>query len=71
MGVERKLELRQGTGDWLAETTGVQFLEWIGKVGTWQYAIAIGGVILAIAAGLRLFERLGASGRKMKGEGIL
>ena len=61
----------KGTGDWLAETTGLQFLEWIGKVGTWQYAIAIGGVILAIAAGLRLFERLGASGREMKGEGIL
>lgn len=61
----------KGTGDWLAETTGLQFFEWIGKVGTWQYAIAIGGIILAIAALLRLFERLGETAGAEKGEGIL
>lgn len=61
----------KSTGDWLAETTGFQALEWIGKVGTWQYAIAIGGIILAIAAFLRLIERLTAPKETATGEGIL
>ncbi len=43
---------------WLADTTGIDTLLWVGKVGTWQYAIAIGGALLAIAALLRLIERL-------------
>ncbi|MDE4176289.1 TRAP transporter small permease subunit [Phaeobacter sp. PT47_59] len=42
----------------LAETTGIPLLEWIGKLGTWQYAIAIGGVLLAVAAALKLLQRL-------------
>ncbi|OCX67358.1 C4-dicarboxylate ABC transporter substrate-binding protein [Thioclava sp. SK-1] len=49
----------KSTGRWLAETTGIDALVWIGKVGTWQYAIAIGGVLLAIAAVLKFIERLG------------
>lgn len=48
----------KSTGDWLAESTGFPVLAWIGKVGTWQYAIALGGLILAVAAFLRLLERL-------------
>ena len=48
----------KSTGDWLAQATGIEALEWIGKVGTWQYAIVLGGAMLAIAAALRLFERL-------------
>lgn len=48
----------KSTADWLAEITGLQALEWIGKIGTWQYAIAFGGVILALAALLRLIERI-------------
>lgn len=48
----------KSTGDWLAEVTGLPALEWIGKVGVWQYAIAFGGVILVIAALLRLIERV-------------
>ena len=45
------------TGDWLAQVTGIPLLEWVGKVGTWQYAIVLGGAMLTIAALLRLFER--------------
>ncbi|WP_068110857.1 TRAP transporter small permease [Tropicimonas marinistellae] len=51
----------KATADWLADTSGVTALEWIGKAGTWQYAIAIGGLMLSIAALLRLVERLGAA----------
>ncbi|NDR55488.1 TRAP transporter small permease [Aliiruegeria sabulilitoris] len=63
----------KSAGDRLAETTGLQFLEWIGKVGTWQYAIAIGGAILAVAALLRLVERLTSVDQTEveTGEGIL
>ena len=48
----------KSAGDWLADTTGIAPLEWVGKVGTWQYAIAIGGAILCIAALLKFLERL-------------
>nr|WP_321454683.1 TRAP transporter small permease [uncultured Cohaesibacter sp.] len=48
----------KSTGDWLAQITGIPALEWIGKVGTWQYAIVLGGAMLAIAAALRFYERL-------------
>lgn len=51
----------QAAADGLAEFFGLPILEWIGKVGTWQYAIAIGGVLLSIAALLRLIERLATS----------
>ncbi|WP_119309046.1 TRAP transporter small permease [Cohaesibacter haloalkalitolerans] len=50
----------KSTGDWLAQITGIPWLEWVGKVGTWQYAIVLGGAMLAIAAILRLSERLSA-----------
>ncbi|MDX1742303.1 MAG: TRAP transporter small permease subunit [Ruegeria sp.] len=42
-----------------AESTGLETLIWIGHVGTYQYAMAIGGLMLAIAAGAKFFERLG------------
>ncbi|MEC8795718.1 MAG: C4-dicarboxylate ABC transporter substrate-binding protein, partial [Pseudomonadota bacterium] len=48
----------KSAGDWLAESTGIAALEWVGKVGTWQYAIAIGGALFAVAAALRLAARL-------------
>lgn len=48
----------KSTADWLAGATGIDWLVWIGKVGPWQYAIAFGGGILAIAAALKLVERL-------------
>ncbi len=48
----------KSAGDWLAEATGIAALEWVGKVGTWQYAIAIGGALLCIAGALRLLQRL-------------
>lgn len=51
----------KSTGDWLANVTGIQALEWVGKVGTWQYAIVFGGAMLAIAAALRLSDRFTAS----------
>lgn len=47
----------KSAGDWLADVTGLPFLEWIGKVGTWQYAIVLGGALLAVAASIRLIER--------------
>ncbi|WP_319530210.1 TRAP transporter small permease subunit [uncultured Cohaesibacter sp.] len=43
---------------WIAESTGIDALVWIGKVGTWQYAMAIGGGMIAVAALLRLIERI-------------
>lgn len=51
----------RSTGRWLADTTGLEWLNWIGKVGTWQYAMAIGGAILAVAALIRFIERLAAN----------
>ena len=48
----------KSAGDWLAESTGIAVLEWVGKVGTWQYAIAIGGALFAVAAAVRLAARL-------------
>lgn len=50
-------------GDALADGSGLPALEWIGKLGTWQYAIALGGGLLALAAALKLIERLGGSAR--------
>ena len=45
--------------NWLADSTGLQFLTWVGKVGTWQYAMVLGGVMLAVAAALRFINRIG------------
>ncbi|PLX38250.1 MAG: C4-dicarboxylate ABC transporter substrate-binding protein [Hyphomicrobiales bacterium] len=52
----------KSAASWLVDTTGIPMLSWIGKVGTWQYAVAIGGVMLAIAALLKLLERLQSGG---------
>lgn len=38
----------------LADGTGLAWLEWLGRVGTWQAAIAVGGAALTLAAALRL-----------------
>ncbi|WP_417669174.1 TRAP transporter small permease [Roseibium sp.] len=48
----------RSTGRWLVETTGLEWLGWIAKVGTWQSAMAIGGAMLALAAFVRLMERI-------------
>ena len=42
----------------LAGSTGLLWLEWLGRMGTWQSAIAFGGIILAVAALIRLLVRL-------------
>lgn len=42
----------------LAESTGFLWLEWLGRMGSWQSAIAFGGIILALAALVRLLVRL-------------
>ncbi|MCW2309410.1 TRAP transporter small permease [Rhodobium gokarnense] len=47
-----------GSARALADSTGLAWLEWIGHVGTWQSAIAIGGVLLALAALIRFLTRL-------------
>lgn len=47
----------KSTGDWLVQLTGNETLAWFGKTGTWQYAIVFGGVLLVIAALLRLSAR--------------
>lgn len=47
-----------GTAKDLAAATGAEWLVWLGKMGTWQAAIAAGGAILAIAAAIRLALRL-------------
>ena len=51
----------KSTADALAQSTGIEALTWLGKVGPYQYAIAFGGALLAIAAALKLMQRL--SGR--------
>jgi TRAP-type C4-dicarboxylate transport system permease small subunit len=42
----------------LAEATGIPALEWLGRMGTWQASIAMGGAILVIAALIRFGQRL-------------
>ncbi|QFS81237.1 2,3-diketo-L-gulonate TRAP transporter small permease protein YiaM [Roseivivax sp. THAF40] len=42
----------------MAETTGIAWLEWLGRVGTWQSAIAVGGAALTLAAALQLAAKL-------------
>jgi TRAP-type C4-dicarboxylate transport system permease small subunit len=42
----------------LAENTGIAWLEAVGRMGTWQAAIAVGGAALTLAAVLRLAARL-------------
>ncbi|ANT62617.1 C4-dicarboxylate ABC transporter substrate-binding protein [Salipiger sp. CCB-MM3] len=48
----------KATADALAQSTGIDALVWLGKVGPYQYAVAFGGAILAIAATLKLIQRL-------------
>lgn len=50
----------KSAGNWLVDTTGIEALIWVSKVGTWQYAIAIGGALLAFAAFLKLIDRISA-----------
>lgn len=42
----------------LAETTGIDGLEIFGKLYPYQFAMAVGGVLVAVAALLKLAERL-------------
>lgn len=48
----------KSTADALGASTGIDALVWLGRVGPYQYAIAFGGALLAIAAALKLVERL-------------
>ncbi|MGR3379161.1 TRAP transporter small permease [Salipiger abyssi] len=48
----------KSTADELASSTGIEALVWLGRVGPYQYAIAFGGALLAVAAALKLAERL-------------
>lgn len=52
----------KSAGKWLSETTGIEGLIWVSKIGTWQYAITIGGSMLAIAALLKFIERFRSTG---------
>ena len=47
-----------GTARDLVEVTGIEALSWIAKVGTWRFALCVGGVLLAFAALARLSDRL-------------
>lgn len=51
-----------GTAKDLARNLDMAWLEWLGRVGTWQAAIAFGGVILTLAAAIRFFERIQEKG---------
>ena len=42
----------------LAETTGIDGLVWLGRMGTWQASIAFGGILLTVAALVRFATRL-------------
>jgi TRAP-type C4-dicarboxylate transport system permease small subunit len=42
----------------LATATGVEWLEWLGRMGTWHAAIAVVGAVLLVAALLRFAMRL-------------
>ncbi len=48
----------KSTADALASWAGIDALSWLGRVGPYQYAIAFGGALLALAATLKLAERL-------------
>lgn len=47
-----------GTARDIAERTGLEWLEWLGRVGTWHSAMAFGGALLAVAAAIRFAERM-------------
>jgi len=47
-----------GTAKDLAALTGLDWLVWLGRMGTWQAAIATGGVILTAAALIRFVVRV-------------
>lgn len=47
-----------GTAKALAETMAADWLLGLGQMATWQAAMGIGGVVLAIAAAIRLVARL-------------
>ncbi|MBN9673513.1 TRAP transporter small permease [Roseibium aggregatum] len=51
----------KSAGRWLVETTGIEGLVWISRIGTWQFAIAVGGALLAVAATLKFIERMSSS----------
>ena len=46
----------------LAQSLDMAWLEWLGRVGTWQSAIVFGGIILAVSAAIRFVERIQEKG---------
>ncbi|MEP3047979.1 MAG: TRAP transporter small permease subunit [Roseibium sp.] len=51
----------KSTGNWLADSTGIEALVWFAKLGTWQYAIMAGGLMIMVAALVKFFERISQS----------
>ena len=47
-----------GTAKDIAASTGLEMFVWLGRMGTYQSAIAFGGAILSLAAIIRFFSRL-------------
>lgn len=47
-----------GTAKEMAAATGLDWLVWVGRMGTWQAAIAVGGGILTLSAVLSFIRRL-------------
>lgn len=48
----------KSTADWLAQVSNIELLKWLGKVGTWQFAVTLGGVILFLVASVKFIQRL-------------
>lgn len=48
----------KSTADWLAQITNIELLKWLGKVGTWQFAVTLGGVLLFFVASTKFFQRV-------------
>lgn len=46
------------TANDLVATTGLEWLVWLGRMGTWQAGIVTGGVILTVTALIRFVVRL-------------
>lgn len=46
------------TANDLVAKTGIDWLVWLGRMGTWQFALCVGGALLCMAAIIRFFERL-------------
>ncbi len=46
------------SGRLLVDVTGLEWLVWVGRMGSWQAAMSVGGILLTISAVVRLGNRL-------------